>query len=106
MTIHEINSGDLLIVLDRELKSWKRTRWWTKDLKNSEVHQRMFHLFKEFIAFRRKILSGADIEKSLCEWIGIDTFDPHSSIYRSKVNVPQMKFALEYERVINREAQS
>lgn len=81
MTIHEIKSNRLLLILDQELKNWKRTKWWTKDLKNSETHQRMFHFFREFIAFRRKILSGADIEKSLCEWIGIDTFWAFSKIF-------------------------
>jgi hypothetical protein len=96
MTIHEINSYRLISILDRELKNWKRLKWWTKDLENSETHQRMFHFFKEFILFRRKILSGEEIEKSLCEWVGVDTFD---KVYKD-VNVPQLTFVLEYEKIL------
>lgn len=102
MRLSELTEGGKFLILNRinrELKDWKRTKWWQHKQPEGEAASNMFRWFQEFIKFRRKILDNCHIGDSLSQWIGHSITDDRYNLMR-KINVPQLSFLDDYQKAI------
>ena len=102
MRLSELTGEGRFLILsriNRELKDWKRTKWWQHKQPKGEAASNMFRWFQEFSKFRRKVLDNHNIGDSLSQWIGHSITDNRYNLM-CKINVPQLSFLDDYQKAI------